>query len=865
MKSKLRSLLSLLIAALLLASAMPSPAHAEGGNVAGAVSDIEVSPVRSDGLLRFDETVMIDGKATTVADAIAQRCSDAFGARLSYVSYIMLSANQGTLYDGYTSEADTGIGVAGLQKYYYKNSGANYQLENIQFVPNASFTGRALISYYGYTGGAQSYAGNIYIAVGKKEPGITYSTDGEAVRFTADDFNTFSMAVTGRAFRFISFQVPSPQRGGLYYNYLGETIYDYQIESGNRFYRNDSPSMDNVYFVPNPNYAGVFSLPFSGIDTSGAEVSGLVMITVTNYGPGHPQTANDPFTYHVAPGESVYLENVSDFEDLCKTETGSDTGLSHIRFMSLPPSQEGRLYFGSSNGGISVSSTVSYEASNLPDICFTAHYDYEGTVTVPIRGYTYTDTGSRYFDATLRFVVEDGGSAPLHYTVAPGKSVFFEYEDFTAAARAESANFFLSRIQFTSLPPSAAGRIYYLKGNDVIRVTEGTDYSPGALSNMSFQASESFTGSVTATFTAYNYSSGLSSVPSHGRHVSGTVTITSTVSEEEDQPVQIGSGAQTPGRLYTWGPAFFLGSSGLLSAASASLPGAPATFRLITPDENAGRLCWDFSSPTSYSAFNARQTYPVSDLSRVSFLPRADYSGTVPISFTVSDASGNSYTGSMQIEVLPPARSTYFSDMENHSWAVPAADFFYYYGAVNGVTSTSFGPSSQMRRGDFILLLSRAYSFPSAGLYSFDDVPMDSYYAEAIASARALGIVTGWTRQFPVVEEPVLPEGALPEEEPPEPVIRYVTESVFYPDEPIPREEAFLYLYRCMTLHTQLPLGPGPSINSFVDAADVSPGAAEAVDALTRMGVVKGAYRHLYPASPLSRAETIVILHRALT
>lgn len=797
--------------------------------------DIIAESARRDGLLKFNEEVSIqivgaeDGDVTrlttTIVEAMAQCCRDATGLELSYVSYLLLNANQGTLYDGYNAESDTGAGVAGLQKYYYNDPSSNYQLENIQFVPKTTFTGRAHITYYGYTEGAvpKIYSGSIYIQVAKQVPGISYSTDGEAVRLLANDFASYSLAVTGRTFRYVSFELPDRSQGTLYYNYIDESIYDSIVTAADRYYRSTSPYLDRVFFVPKSDYVGDVLLNFSGVDSAGTTINGQVNIQVTGNGPSHTPRADGAFVYAVRSGRSVSLKS-SDFITQCKNRIGEDFG--SFSLTSLPAASQGVLYDDSVTSGADHNVAIGQNYSLPESIRFAADKSFTGVVSVPI---VITGTKGGYFDAMLRFDVTAGdpGDAPLHYTVEPERRVSLIASDFTDASF-DAVGHDIDRIHFDSLPTASMGALY-LSGNEPVDANANTYYNKSQLSSISFLASATFADSVQIPFTGY----AVGHTTANNRSFKGTITIVSTVST---QLPPIGGEAVTLDYT-TSGPAVKLSQRGILDAAAPALPGSPATIVINRPDSDAGRLCLDFVSLSRYTPFEHQKTYPIADISRVSFLPKAGFSGTTRVSYTVRDAKGNSYQGNLTFTVTPPTRSAYFADMTSSTaWAVPAVDFFKYYGTVNGTSRTTFSPASTMRRADFLILLSRAFSLPDAGASSFADVLPDKYYAQAVASAKDAGIVTGRS------SDRFNPEGA------------------------ITREEASLYLYRAMRYAgLRMTTGGADDLASFRDGASVSSGAVEAMGTLVRMGVLQGDNGRLRPERTLTRAETIVMLYRALT
>lgn len=647
---------------------------------------------------------------------------------------------------------------------------------------------------------------------------FTYGSSGEAVRLAADVLANR----VGGAFAYVTFTLPSSAAGTLYYNYIDSDIYEGAVSAGTRYYASGNPSADKIWFAPAAGYVGAVSISFTAYDGVGGSIGrGTIRITVTDSGAGGTSvSSNTDISYTVKDGRSVAL-STSDFERLSVSRTGSS--LSYIRFGSLP--SYGTLYdsaysynTSSSNYYVAVNRTY----SSPGNIRYVADSGYSGTVTVPFVGRA---ANGETFDGTVSFVISQTTSSPLRYTVDAGRRVYFVAEDFSDACYA-ATGYDVNYIRFSSLPSSYNGTLY---NGSTSLVATNSSYYRSSLGNLNFYAAGDFTSTIIIPFTGY--ATGYSS--SNGRSFSGSITIdASTVRTHGDAASSGSQGSALT--YYTTGPAVTLRLSDIQNIASA-LPGVPATFSLTRPDANAGRLCLDFVSLSNNGAFDAARSYPIADVSRVSFLPKAGFSGTERISYTVSDASGNSFHGNIDFVVTPPTRSSYFSDMGGAAWAVPAVDFFRYYGATNGNSGAGFGPTAQMRRGDFILLLSRAFSFAGAGTVSFADVPADKYYAAAIASAKELGVLSGSAADS------------------------------FRPEDGISRQDAALYLYRALRRVRTVAPGTAADLSAYRDAGDVSSYAMEAMGALIRLGVFSGDYGRLYPTATLTRAETMKILYYALT
>lgn len=646
---------------------------------------------------------------------------------------------------------------------------------------------------------------------------FTYGSGGEAVHLSADALAD----CVGRAFAYVTFTLPSNSAGTLYYNYIDSDVYEDAVSSGARYYASGSPSADKIWFAPAAGYAGIVSISFTAYDGVGNRLgSAAIRVIVSDSGSGAASGGSSAdISYTVREGRSVSLSS-SDFERLSTARTGYS--LSYIRFSSLP--SYGTLYdssysYSSNNYYVAVNRTYSYPG----DIRYVGPSGYSGTVTVPFVGRA---VNGETFDGTVGFTVSQTADSPLHYSVDAGKRVYFVAEDFSDACYA-ATGYEISYVRFNSLPSSYNGTLY---SGGMSLVTVNSSYYRSSLNNLNFYAAGDFSSSISIPFTGY--ANGYAS--SNGRSFRGTITIDAGAARTAETTRPTGSGGSTL-TYYSTGPAVTLRLSDLQNAAASALPDAPAVFSLTRPDAAEGRLCLDFITLSNNSAFDATRSYPISDAARVSFLPKAGFSGTARISYTLSDARGNSFRGNIDFVVVPPTRSSYFSDMGNTAWAVPAADFFRYYGAANGNSATGFGPTAEMRRGDFILLLSRAFAFPGAGTTSFADVPADKYYAAAIASAKSMGVLSGSAADN------------------------------FRPEDGISRQDAALYLYRALRRIQTVTPGTAADLSAYRDAGDVSSYAVEAMGALVRLGVFSGDYGRLYPTATLNRAETMKILYYALT
>jgi len=66
-------------------------------------------------------------------------------------------------------------------------------------------------------------------------------------------------------------------------------------------------------------------------------------------------------------------------------------------------------------------------------------------------------------------------------------------------------------------------------------------------------------------------------------------------------------------------------------------------------------------------------------------------------------------------------------------------------GIIKGYDDGRFHPYANIRRGDFVLMLTRMFGLPiESGLSNFSDVAPDMYYYNEIATAKAKGLILGY-------------------------------------------------------------------------------------------------------------------------
>lgn len=185
--------------------------------------------------------------------------------------------------------------------------------------------------------------------------------------------------------------------------------------------------------------------------------------------------------------------------------------------------------------------------------------------------------------------------------------------------------------------------------------------------------------------------------------------------------------------------------------------------------------------------------------------------------------------GSATVRIVD--RSKDFNDIANH-WAGDSIAFVTSRDLFNGVSETEFAPNAQMTRAMLVTVLHRLEDIPAAGSNSFNDVPANTWYTNAVSWAAKNGIVTG------------------------------KTSTRFAPNDPITREQLATILYRYAD-KLGLDTSSSGSLNKFTDKDSVSSYAYEAVAWAVGAGIINGKTPStIEPKGNATRAEVSTMLMR---
>lgn len=750
------------------------------------------------------------------ASDFALACRNRTGSDLSYVTFTLPDASDGTLYYHYLSADYPGSPVDNNEKYKYSGSP---NLGDVYFLPADGASDTVTISYTAWNVNGYSYRGSVTIEISSPAASgdITYTISrGGRVTFDEDDFNDLSRSLTGYSLDRVRFILPLSSQGTLYYGYSSSGSYSSLVSENRDYYRSSSPYLDNITFVAQSDYVGAVSISFTGWDTRGNTFYGEVGITVSSQDSGS-------LHYSTSQGGRVNLDD-TDFNDLSRSLTGSN--LYRVKF-TLPASSQGTLYYdytSASNYDSKVTENTNYYRSSTPrldDITFVADSDFTGTVYIPFSGW---DVEGESFSGTV--AIDVGGSQKyLSYQINSGSVLTFQDADFDDYCRSMTGDS-LNYVRF-SLPTTAQGTLYYdytSSSSYGSKVTASRSYyrsSSPYLDQVSFVPNSSYSGTFSLSFTGQS---------TKGREFSGTVSITVS---------------QVPADVITYYTAYqpvsFQGSD-FEAACSRRGNGTLSSVRFTGADNmTGGHLYYRYNGihSTNSQVHSGTLYYPSASpsLSDISFVPLVGFQGTVSLTYTATDSNGGTYQGTVRIQVSPNTTSRYFSDMGSTSWAAAAVDFLYENHVVSGTGTGIYSPQAAMTRGSFLFMLDQAFSFPSTAGHNFSDVPANSYYAQAIQKAYALGIVSGY------------PDGT------------------FRPSDPITREAAAAMLYQAMVSSGwSLGVESESVLYGYSDWQSVSSYARSAMAVLVKNGLFSGDTQgRLRPGQTMTRAEMAVVLAKAVT
>lgn len=176
------------------------------------------------------------------------------------------------------------------------------------------------------------------------------------------------------------------------------------------------------------------------------------------------------------------------------------------------------------------------------------------------------------------------------------------------------------------------------------------------------------------------------------------------------------------------------------------------------------------------------------------------------------------------------------SDIDGH-WAATAIRPMVARGLISCYPDGSFRPDAPILRGEFLALAMSALGGTTVNTDAtaqFPDVAAHAFYGDALLQARALGIAAGDIA------------------------------GNFHPEQRISRQDMFVLAYRALAALVALPEVYSQQYILFSDGGDLAAYAAEAVQNLAKLGLLRGSGGALNPLGLATRAEATQFLANVL-
>ncbi len=745
------------------------------------------------------------------------------------LAYVTIDANMGT--------SRYGTFYVGGIEYYLSDSIPVSDLGDVTFVSGDEGEPEYHVNYYEKNNDDSVGYINLNIEISGTSIGNVYSetvSQGKSIYLPISEINSKFKTISGSYSNFstISFtSLPVSSEGKIYYNNsaVGTDVeYSY------------SDACNGLKFTAGSSFSGYAYAGFSVKDSAGASYSGAIVINVKK----GSTSALDSIAATTYDNESVTF-SASKFNSAMKAATGNN--LNYVKF-SLPASSKGVLYYeytSSSKYDSKVSEGTKYYRTGsgnklIDDVTFVPKSGYTGKVTIE---YTGVDTEGESLSGEIIITVKEGSGTgslkDISYESKQSKAVHFDTDDFTGVLKKVS-DYNLNYVKFT-LPDTTYGTLYYdytdSTGKYDSKVTSSTCYyrtgsSKKLIEDVAFVPSGIYTGTITIKYTAYD---------SNGDSYSGNIKVT----VKSDTISAVNATVANGSVLYM--PATNMNSA-FKSASGYNID----YVQFSLPSSTYGLLYYGYNTATSGGTLvKSTDKYYISGsnlLSNVAFVPNNSYTGTFDLNYTAYASTGAGCSGIIRITVTAGATpvqptvttgdSKYFKDVTKaagYSWVSEKVDYLYEKGVVKGTATTSAGttysPAAKITRGDFVLMLYRAFGLSGTVTDNFSDVKKNSYYYEAIGVAKSLGIATGFNNKF-------------------------------NPDSNLSRQDAMVLIYRAIKITGKKTLAETSDVSRFTDKDKIESYASTAVGTLVNAGIINGYENGTFvPKGPITRAEMAVVLY----
>ena len=657
--------------------------------------------------------------------------------------------------------------LSGTKFYYSDSDYGDYDLDELSFVADKSFSGPITLSFTVYGGSGtktnRSETGTLVInASGKSTSSkgdITYEVKaGDEVSFSGRDFEKYFDKYCDGTFRYVEFARPnsSDYADGYIYFRHGKTREDYFTRtqlSGTKFYYDDSDygdyDLDELSFVADKSFSGPVTLSFtvyggSGTKTNRSETGTLV---INASGSSSGSTTKGDISYTVKASEEVAFDE-DDFQKIY--DKSSCTGTFKYVAFDRPSTSDyakGTLYSkygarkevaftrsdisGTTFGYSSYDGDVDY---NLSDLSFVADKAFtSGSITLSFT--LYGGSGSRANQSTTGTLVITTGSSSstsyyagnIRYSTTTGTALQINANDFARYFKKIYSSGNLAYVTISGVP--STGSLYYnYYGTSQFGATSRTQLTASSVSGKVFSYSPSAKTEYALSELTYipsgtNYCTALSfnAYGTNGQSAAGTILI--SVNAKAIPEVY---SVATKGTSVT-----FPASS--ISAAVAS----------VTGTNLSGIQLLDLPSTTSgvvYAGSAAAGTttnYSYSSMSQLRFVPNSNFTGSVSIPYVALNSNGVAFAaGTFSIGVVSSVKK--FSDVTTSTWCYKYVTELSGSNIISGYSNGSFQEKNTITYGAALKLIMLA-----AGYSEQAPTVKGSTFSGYLAKAKADGLVTG--------------------------------------------------------------------------------------------------------------------------
>mgnify|MGYP002554550877 CR=1 FL=1 len=305
--------------------------------------------------------------------------------------------NAGTLYSRYGKRNETAFARSSLSsnKFYYGDSDyGDYDLDELSFVADRTFSGSITLSFTLYGGKNskcdQSTTGTLVITTGTSAVTSRYvgnirynTTPNTALQINANDIaRLFRKYTSGGSLQYLTL-TSVPATGSLYYNYYnaskygatrtqltasmaGSMIFSYSPASASEY------DLSELTYIPSgSNYCT--ALTFTGYSSIGTAVSATILISVTASPVSEVYSVTTKGTSVNFPANSVYSAVAS----------ATGFGLSSIQLLELPASTAGVLYVGSYAADTTSAYSYGSDTDSMSQLRFIPNSGFTGSVSIP--------------------------------------------------------------------------------------------------------------------------------------------------------------------------------------------------------------------------------------------------------------------------------------------------------------------------------------------------------------------------------------------------------------------------------------------------------------------------------------------------